>query len=101
MSFNIKSDGTMSVVSADGKYEREIEGVNGIRIFDDYADESTSVRKFKTALNDALNEKENYSLSYNKLAESLILTKKEAQKNNNNEFSPYYIISKNKYGHKG
>ena len=102
-SFNIKSDGTISVVSADGKYEREIEDTNGIMIFDDFADESTSVRKFKAALNDALGAKESYTLSYNKTAESLKLTKKDAQKNNNDEdsFSPYYLISQNKYGHKG
>lgn len=101
-SFNIKSDGTMSVVSANGKYEREIEGINGIMIFDDYADENTSVRKFKSALNDALGEKGNYSLSYNKISESLILTKKALSENKKeDDFSPYYIISPNKYGHKG
>lgn len=101
-SFNIKSDGTMSVVSANGKYEREIEGINGIMIFDDYADENTSVRKFKSALNDALGEKGNYSLSYNKISESLILTKKALSENKKeDDFSPYYIISQNKYRHKG
>lgn len=99
-SFNFRPDGSISIVTADGEKEHKIEGHNGIMIFDEFADENTSVRKFKAALNDALGEKENFSLSYNPKTEKLILAKKENDENNNKEeFSPYYAIDK--YGRDG
>lgn len=99
-SFNFRPDGSISIVSADGEKEHKIEGHSGIMIFNEFADENTAVRKFKAALNDALGEKENFSLSYNPKTEKLILAKKENAENNNNEkFSPYYAIDK--YGRDG
>ncbi|MBS4760166.1 MAG: hypothetical protein KHX03_05670 [Clostridium sp.] len=99
-SFNFRPDGSISIVTANGEKEHKIEGRNGIMIFDEFADENTSVRKFKAVLNDALGEKENFSLSYNPKTEKLILAKKENDENNNKEeFSPYYAIDK--YGRDG
>lgn len=95
VSFNIRPDGSMSVVSADGKYERKIEGTSAVPIFDEFADEKTSVRKFKAALKDALEEKENYSLSYDDDQERWILsTKDSAEKAKEGKFTPYYLIKK-------
>lgn len=94
-SFNIRPDGSMSVVSADGKYERKIEGTSAVPIFDEFADEKTSVRKFKAALKDALGEKENYSLSYDDDQERWILSTKDSAENaKEDKFTPYYLIKK-------
>ena len=101
-SFNIRPDGSISIVSANGKYERKIEGTNGIPIFDEFADEKTSVRKFKTILKDTLEGKGNYSLSYNDDEEKWILNPKDSTENDKEDkFTPYYLIKKEEGGNGG